>query len=330
MSSQSRLSDIVIIVPVKDEEESIEHFVREFTIRVNAAVANFSFLFVDDGSTDATINVLKRLSVRDPRINYLKLSRNFGKEAAMTAGIDHVHCDAAIIMDVDLQDPPEIIPHFIKYWKQGFDTVYGARATRFDDSYSRRIFAKLFYRAFNVATFIPIPENAGDFRLISGRLIEVLRNLPERNRFMKGLFAWPGFSTIGVPYERPARARGTTKFNIWKLWNFALEGLSSFSTMPLRIWTYIGTGIALLSFFYVIQIIVKWLIFGSTTAGYSSIMCAVLLFGGIQLISIGVLGEYIGRMYIEAKHRPIYVVEEVSQFAHAAFETSLTRVSNGS
>ena len=306
---------ITVIVPVKNEEESISHFVDQFKLRVPSDIAHFNFLFIDDGSTDTTIDVLRQLHHQDSSVDYLKLTRNFGKEAAMTAGIDHVDCDAAIIMDVDLQDPPEVVPLFIQNWQNGYHTVFGVRSVRGEDTRSKRVTANLFYRVFNSASHLPIPSDAGDFRLISKKVIEALRLLPERNRFMKGLFAWPGYSAIGVPYERPARAKGDTKFNVWTLWNFAIDGIASFSTAPLRIWTYFGLAVSLFALVYMLEVIIKALIFGNNTPGYSSLMAAVLFFGGVQLISVGILGEYIGRLYIESKGRPTYLIEEDSRIA---------------
>jgi len=306
---------ITIVVPVMNEEESIPYFLSEFSARTQNVEADFDFLFIDDGSTDKTIQVLNDARSIDPRVQFIKLSRNFGKEAAMTAGLDHVKAEAAIIMDVDLQDPPEVITEMVRLWKAGYDTVYGMRVSRLEDTKAKRMTARLFYQLFNASSHVSIPADVGDFRLINRRVIDALKLLPERNRFMKGLFAWPGFSSVGVPYERPSRAKGTTKFNFWKLWNFALDGITSFSTWPLRIWSYIGGGIAAISLLYMAFIIVKTLLFGSDWPGYASIMSAILFFGSLQLISIGVLGEYIGRMYMETKNRPIYVIDENTQEA---------------
>ncbi|WP_448786200.1 glycosyltransferase family 2 protein [Brucella intermedia] len=307
------LPKITVIVPVMNEEEMISHFLSEFSEQTKNVDANFDFLFIDDGSTDRTIEILVQTQLVDPRVHFIKLSRNFGKEAAMTAGLDNVKAEAAIIMDVDLQDPPEIIGEMVRLWKAGYDTVYGVRISRLEDTVAKRVTARLFYRLFNVSSHVSIPADVGDFRLISRRVIDTLKLLPERNRFMKGLLAWPGFLSVGVPYERPSRAKGTTKFNFWKLWNFALDGITSFSTWPLRIWSYIGGVIALVSLLYMIFIMVKTILFGSDWPGYASIMSAILFFGSLQFISIGVLGEYIGRMYIETKNRPIYVIEENTQ-----------------
>jgi len=304
---------ITIVVPAMNEEESIPHFLTELKDRTKSIDADFDFLFVDDGSTDRTVEILKKSHAVDPRVQFIKLSRNFGKEAAMTAGVDQVKTEAAIIMDVDLQDPPEIIGEMVRLWKAGYDTVYGMRVSRLEDTKAKRMTAGIFYQLFNASSHVSIPADVGDFRLISHRVIDALRLLPERNRFMKGLFAWPGFSSVGVPYERPSRAKGTTKFNFWKLWNFALDGITSFSTWPLRIWTYIGGGIAAASLLYMTFIIMKTILFGSDWPGYASLMSAILFFGSLQLISIGVLGEYIGRMYMETKNRPIYLIEEDSR-----------------
>jgi polyisoprenyl-phosphate glycosyltransferase len=309
----SPLPRITIIVPVKDEEENIAHFIQQFYLRVPDTIAVFTFLFIDDGSTDKTSEILRQLSLDNEAVQFIQLTRNFGKEAAMTAGIDHADCDAAIIMDVDLQHPPELVPEFIKQWQQGYQTVFGMRVSRNQDTSLQRICANSFYKVFNKASTVPIPGNAGDFRLISLKVIKALKRLPERNRFMKGLFVWPGYSSIGIPYEVSARAMGHSKFNTWKLWNFAIDGIASFSTMPLRFWTYFGAAVAFAAFMYMLQIVIRTLIFGNPTPGYSSLMAAVLLLGGIQLISTGILGEYIGRLYVEVKGRPLYLVEKHSK-----------------
>ncbi len=308
----SKKPNITVIVPVMNEEESIPLFLSEFFLRTDTVAADFDFLFIDDGSTDGTIKVLQAAHVRDARVNFIKLSRNFGKEAAMTAGIDHVTTDAAIIMDVDLQDPPEIISEMVRLWQAGYDTVFGMRVSRLEDTRAKRVTAQMFYKLFNASSHINIPNDAGDFRLISRRVIDALKLLPERNRFMKGLFAWPGYSSVGVPYERPARTVGSTKFNFWKLWNFALDGITSFSTWPLRIWTYVGATVAAISLLYMVFIIMKTIIFGADWPGYASIMSAILFLGSLQLISVGILGEYIGRMYIETKKRPAYIIDSKS------------------
>ena len=300
---------ITLVVPVKNEELAIVPFLAAIDRDLASLTATLEILFVDDGSTDATVLRLTEATARDPRVRFLKLSRNFGKEAAMTAGLEQARGDAVVPMDVDLQDPPVLIHDFVAHWRQGYDSVYGMRQSRLEDSRRKRASAGMFYRVFNKVSDTHIPSNAGDFRLIDRRVVEALRHLPERNRFMKGLFAWPGFSSIGVPYARPAREVGVTKFNYWRLWNFAIDGLTSFSTWPLRIWTYVGVGVALIALSYMFILIIRTLASGVDIPGYASLMSAVLFFGAMQLISIGVLGEYLGRLYVESKHRPIYLID---------------------
>jgi hypothetical protein len=218
-------------------------------------------------------------------------------------------------MDIDLQDPPELIGSFIARWREGYDIVYGIRAARHSDTPAKRVSAGWFYRVFNSMSPVRIPPNVGDFRLVDRRAVEVLRQLPERNRFMKGLFAWVGFNSVGVPYERPERVAGTSKFNFWRLWNFAIDGVVSFSTAPLRAWFYVGLVIAVVAVLYALFIVTRVLIFGVDTPGYASLLIAVLLMGAIQLLSLGIIGEYLGRLFVEVKARPIYVVEGVYEDA---------------
>jgi glycosyltransferase involved in cell wall biosynthesis len=271
----------------------------------------FELVFVNDGSRDNTFARLFDRGRGDRRIRIVNLSRNFGKEAALTAGIDHAKGDILIPMDIDLQDPPDLIQPFIARWREGYDIVYGVRSARLTDTRAKRMSAGWFYRVFNSMSPVRIPPNVGDFRLVDRRAVEILRQLPERNRFMKGLFAWVGFNSIGVPYERPQRAAGTTKFNFWRLWNFALDGVVSFSTAPLRAWFYVGVVIATIAVFYALFIVTRVLILGIDTPGYASLLIAVLLMGAIQLLSLGIIGEYLGRLFLEVKGRPIYVVEGV-------------------
>lgn len=300
---------ITLVVPVKNEERSIVPFLSAIDAELVNLDVDLEILFVDDGSTDKTIEELARAAATDERVRYIKLSRNFGKEPAMTAGIEHARGDAVVPMDVDLQDPPAVIHEFVRLWKAGYDTVYGVRGSRDEDGRRKRASAGLFYRLFNRITETPIPHNTGDFRLIDRRVVEALGKLPESNRFMKGLFAWPGFSSIGVSYARPARETGESKFNYWKLWNFAIDGLTSFSTWPLRIWSYVGMGVGLLSLVYMSFLVIRTLLHGADIPGYASLMSVVLFLGAVQLISIGVLGEYIGRLYMESKRRPIYIID---------------------
>ncbi|NWO11384.1 glycosyltransferase family 2 protein [Chromohalobacter salexigens] len=303
---------LTLIVSVLNEEEAIKPFLDAINHHLTDLAAELEILFIDDGSTDQTVTEIKCAQKYDSRVRCIKLSRNFGKEAAMTAGLDHASGDAIVPMDVDLQDPPQLIHEFVRLWQEGYYTVYGLRVDRNEDSKGKRATAGLFYRVFNWLSHTSIPENAGDYRLIDRRVVDVLKQLPERNRFMKGMFAWPGFNSISVEYSRPARYTGQTKWNAWKLWNFALDGLTSFTTWPLRVWTYIGLSVATLSLLYMLYIIARTLIFGVEWPGYASIMSGVLFFGSVQLISIGVLGEYIGRLYIEVKNRPVYLIESDS------------------
>ncbi|GJL94380.1 MAG: bactoprenol glucosyl transferase [Hyphococcus sp.] len=270
----------------------------------------FEIVFVDDGSSDDTRAQIMQLADKHQEISLVALSRNFGKEAALTAGLDHARGDAIIVMDVDLQDPPELISDFIAKWREGYDVVYGTREDRQTDTFAKRFTADGFYRLFNKISAIKIPENTGDYRLMDRRVVETVKQLPERSRFMKGLFAWVGYSSAGVSYVRPVRAAGTTKFNFWRLWNFAIDGIASFSTVPLRMWSYVGAIIATLSFIYALIIVTKTIITGTDVPGYASLITFILFFGSVQMISIGVLGEYISRLFVEVKGRPIYVVDE--------------------
>lgn len=300
-----------LIVPVFNEEDSIGIFLGGVVPLLEGAHLRFEIVFVNDGSRDDTLAHLLDHAVRDHRIRVVNLSRNFGKEAALTAGIDHARGDVLIPIDIDLQDPPQLIEPFIARWREGYDIVYGVRSTRTWDTAAKRISAGWFYWVFNSMSPVRIPANVGDFRLVDRRAIEVLRRLPERNRFMKGLFAWVGFNAIGVPYERPQRAAGSSKFNMWRLWNFALDGVVSFSTVPLRASFYGGLAIAAIAVLYALFIIGRVLLFGIDTPGYASLLIVVLSLGAIQLVSIGIIGEYLGRLFLEVKGRPIYVVEGV-------------------
>lgn len=305
---------ISIVVPVYSEEGAINGFLAEIASVLETVSCPYEIVFINDGSRDNTLQVLVDRSRADDHIRVINFSRNFGKEAALTAGIDHAAGDVLILMDVDLQDPPALIPRFLERWREGYDVVYGIRIDRISDTCFKRLTAKWFYRAFNRLAHIEIPENVGDFRLLDRRVADVLRQLPERNRFMKGLFAWVGFRSVGVSYARPPRAVGETKWGFWGLWNFALDGLVSFSTVPLRVWTYIGATVSGLAFLYAIFIVTRVLWLGVDVPGYASLLTATLFMGGMQLLSIGVIGEYLGRLFIETKARPIYVVEGVYRF----------------
>lgn len=266
-------------------------------------------LYVDDGSRDRTWAVLDDIAVADPRVSLLRLSRNFGKEAALTAGLDRVEAGAALILDADGQDPPELIPAFVAKWRQGYDDVHGTRTARDGEGWFKRATAHAFYRVMQRLSKTPIPTDTGDFRLLSPRALAALRQLRERHRFMKGLFGWVGFEQVAIPYHREARLAGRSKFNAWRLWNFALEGVTSFSTAPLRVATYLGVMTALLAFVYALWIVVKALFWGDPVAGWPTMMTVILLLGGVQLMALGMIGEYLGRLYEESKQRPLYLVD---------------------
>lgn len=303
-----------VIVPVKDEDVAIQAFVTRVIAVIEAlddpAATSYEILFIDDGSTDNTMTAIAAAHLGNPNVRAISLSRNFGKEAALSAGLDHARGAAVVPMDVDLQDPPEVLAEMVEKWRAGFDTIYGVRRDRATDSLPKRLSADLYYKAHNWLSSDKIPDHAGDFRLLDRRVVDVIRALPERNRFMKGLFAWSGFKSASVEYVRAERALGTTKFRPWKLWTLALDGITSSSTVPLRIWTYVGAVIAALSFLYALFIITKALFFGIAVAGYASLMVAVLFFGGLQLLSLGILGEYVGRIMIETKQRPLYIIRD--------------------
>lgn len=302
---------ISLVVPVFNEQEVLGIFLEKTSGVLEGAGLDYEYVFINDGSQDDTLPMLIAFSQQNPRIRIVDLSRNFGKEAALTAGIDHIRGNVMIPIDVDMQDPPNLIPSFIEKWREGFDVVYGVRSSRDDDSLAKRATAGGFYRLFNRLSPTHIPDNAGDFRLLDERVVAVLKQLPERNRFMKGLFSWVGFRSVGVPYERPARAAGQTKWNFRKLWNFALDGIISFSTIPLRVWSYVGVVISMLSFLYASFIIIRVIVWGKDLPGYASLLTVVLFLGGIQLLSLGVIGEYLSRLFVEIKARPIYIVDRV-------------------
>ena len=274
-------------------------------------------LYVDDGSRDGTWEVLRGLAAADPRVSLLRLARNFGKELALTAGLDQVHTDAAMVLDADGQDPPELIPAFVAKWREGYDVVYGTRTRRDGETWLKKFTAAGFYRVMRWLSQTDIPRDTGDFRLMSGRVLDALRLMCERQRFMKGIFTWVGFRQVALPYDREPRVAGDTKFNYWRLWNLALEGITSFSTVPLRMATYIGVLTALVAFAWGLWIIAKTVLWGDPVQGWPSLMTVVLFLGGVQLVALGIIGEYLGRLYVESKQRPLYLVSEAIGPAHA-------------
>jgi glycosyltransferase involved in cell wall biosynthesis len=301
-----------VVCPMHNEEAAISHFFGRILPVLKQLCDDFEIICVNDGSTDDTLNKLLAVRRDETRVRVIDLSRNFGKEAALTCGIDYSRGDAVIPIDADLQDPPELIVEMVKLWRQGFDVVLAQRTDRFADSFAKRKSAEWFYRLHNAISEPKMAVNVGDFRLMDRKVVEALKRLPERRRFMKGLFAWVGFRQALIPYTRELRQIGKSKFSGWRLWNFALEGITSFSTAPLRVWFYIGLVVATLAFLYGAFIVGRVIIFGRDTPGYASIITIVLFLGGLQLIGLGVLGEYMGRIYSETKERPIYIVREDS------------------
>jgi glycosyltransferase involved in cell wall biosynthesis len=305
---------ISIVVPVKDEEQAIAPFVERVTNVLTGvpelATGRFEILFIDDGSSDGTLEAIRGVHSADARVRAVSFSRNFGKEAALTAGLEHSRGAAVVPMDVDLQDPPEILPQMIAKWREGFEIVYGVRSDRASDSLPKRLTADLYYRAHNWLSNDKIPEHAGDFRLLDRKVVDAIKAMPERNRFMKGLFAWAGFKQASVTYSRAPRTTGESKFRYWHLWTFALDGITSSSTVPLRIWSYLGGLVALFALAFAMFIAVRTLVFGIDVPGYASLIVSVLFLGGLQLLSLGILGEYVGRILTETKQRPLYVIRD--------------------
>ena len=310
MNNQQPPPVLSIVCPMCDEEESIEAFFGKLLPVLASLDEDFEIICVNDGSKDATLERLLAARRQEPRIRILDLSRNFGKEAALTCGLDHARGQAMIPIDADLQDPPELIEEMLKMWRQGFEVVLAQRTDRSTDSYLKRKTAKWFYRLHNIISRPDIMPDVGDFRLMDKKVMDSLKALPERCRFMKGLFSWVGFRQAVIPYTRETRRIGKSKFSSWRLWNFALDGITSFSTVPLRIWTYVGMVIATVSFLYGAFIVGKTLLYGRDMPGYASMITVVLFLGGIQLIGLGVLGEYVGRILNETKGRPIYIIRE--------------------
>ena len=302
-----------VVVPAFNEEEVLPEFHRRLTTVVDALDISCEILYINDGSSDGTLEVIRNFA--DPRVAVIDLSRNFGKEIALTAGLDHARGEAVVVIDADLQDPPELIPELIEKWQEGYDVVYARRTARDGESFLKKLTAKLFYRFIQGVSRVKIPEDTGDFRLLSRRAVEALKKLRETHRFMKGLFAWIGYPQVAVNYRRDPRLAGKSKWSYWQLWNFALEGITSFTINPLKIATYIGLTTSVVSFMYALFIIYKTLVYGDPVQGYPSLMVVILFLGGVQLTSLGVIGEYLGRMFNETKHRPLYFVNSFSPSA---------------
>jgi glycosyltransferase involved in cell wall biosynthesis len=301
---------LTVIVPVFNEEAVLPAFHRRLVAVMNGLVMQGEIIYVNDGSSDGSLNEMHRLMAEDGRVAIVDLSRNFGKEIAMTAGLDHAHGDAVVVIDADLQDPPELIPEMIEHWQSGYDVVYAQRTSRAGESAFKKSTAHVFYRLMQRLSRVQIPHDAGDFRLLSRRAVEALSGLREQHRFMKGLFAWIGYPQKAIQYERDARYGGETKWNYIGLWNFAIEGITSFSTIPLKVATYVGMLTALGAFLFGMFIVVDTVLYGNPVAGYPSLLVVVLFLGGIQLMALGVIGEYLGRMFDETKGRPLYLIKD--------------------
>ncbi len=302
--------EISVIVPVLNESANVGPLLQRIVPVLQSCAASFEILFVDDGSTDATLAALRTVHAGEPRIRALALSRNFGKEVAIAAGLDHARGAAVVIIDADLQHPPEVIATFVARWREGYKNVYGQRVDRATDHPVRRLLTRRFYRLFASLGDTELPEGAGDFRLLDARAVAALRSLREQARFSKGLYAWIGFKSIGVPFEVAPRAHGQTRFSFRKLTLFALDGLMSFTTLPLLVWTYVGSAFSLLALALAAYYLTRTLLLGIDVPGYASLIVSITFFAGIQLLSLGVIGAYVGRIFAEVKRRPLYLVEE--------------------
>jgi glycosyltransferase involved in cell wall biosynthesis len=309
----SRKKLLSIVVPARNEERGLVEFQKRLSAVLDALPQlETEIVYVNDGSRDGTLEVMRGLKVKDLRIAIVNLSRSFGKDIAISAGLDHACGDAVVIIDSDLQHPPELIPELINYWMEGYDVVYATRASRDDETFVKKTVSRLFYRLVQRICRVKIPEDVSDFRLLSSRAVETLKRLREQHRFMKGLFSWIGYRQKAVPYHVAPRFAGRSKWNYWRMWNYALEGITSFSTAPLKIASYIGSVVALVAFLYAGMIVFDTLIYGNPVAGYPTLVVLILFLGGVQLVFLGVIGEYLGRMFDESKQRPLYVLEEFS------------------
>lgn len=299
-----------VVVPVFNEEDVLPEFHRRLHAVLQSLGESFEILYVDDGSRDDTPAILRALHAADARTGFIRFSRNFGKEAGMSAGLRACCGEAVVLVDVDLQDPPELIPQMLAAWRNGADMVNMQRRVRHGETATKRGTARLFYRFFNWLSEVPIPENVGDFRLLGRRVVDALNSLPERTRFLKGMFAWVGFHQVTLEYDRAPRLAGTSKWRYWKLWNFALEGITSFSTVPLRLGIYAGFACSASAFAGALYFMTKTLAFGDPVPGFPTLILTILFLGGIQLMGLGVIGEYLGRIFIESKQRPLFLVDE--------------------
>jgi len=302
---------VSVVVPVYNEEVVLPEFQRRLAAVLDALAADFAaeIVYVNDGSRDASMRCLVEFHRADARVTIVDLSRNFGKEVATSAGLDHTRGDAVIIIDADLQDPPELIPEMVRAWQAGSDVVRMRRTSRARESWLKRATAHAFYRTIDRLSEIEIPVDVGDFRLLSRRAVAALLRFPERTRFMKGLYAWIGFPSVEIPYDRDSRFGGSSKWSYWRLWNLALEGITSFSVGPLKVASYVGIATALFAFGYGVFVIGKTLLYGDPVRGYPTLIVVVLFLGGLQLMALGIIGEYLARVFIDVKARPLYLVQ---------------------
>lgn len=302
---------ISILIPAYNEEPVLDKlFARLANLANDTKDYDFEFLFVNDGSKDKTLEIIKGYAETDSRVSYINFSRNFGKEIGMIAGLDHVQGDATVIIDADLQDPPELIPEMLKLWEEGYDDVYAKRRSRDGESWVKKFTSKAYYKTLQKVTHVPIQEDTGDFRLLDRRVVEAIKQFRDSQRNAKAIFSWVGFHKKEILYDRDPRAAGETKWNYIKLVNLALDGITSFTTAPLRISTYIGVIVSFATFVYLVFLVIRTIFFGTDLAGYPSMMAVILFLGGVQLLSLGVIGEYIGRIFNETKQRPLYLIEE--------------------
>ena len=305
------MKSISILIPAYNEQEVLDKlFTRLANLANDTKDYNFEFLFVNDGSKDKTLEIIRDYAEKDPRVSYINLSRNFGKEIGMIAGLDHAQGDAVVIIDADLQDPPELIPQMIELWEEGYDDVYAKRKSREGETWFKKFTSRMYYKTLQSVTRIPIQEDTGDFRLLDRRVVEALKQFRESQRNTKAMFSWVGFYKKEIMYDRDPRAAGETKWNYVKLVELAIDGITSFTTAPLRISTYVGAAVSAFTFIYLLYLVIRTLFFGTDLAGYPSMMAVILFLGGVQLLSLGIIGEYVGRIFNETKQRPLYLIEE--------------------
>ncbi len=297
-------------MPVYNEQEVVDVFYEKMKQILITCSVDWTILFVDDGSSDGTVQHIEFLHHKDSRVGLIGLSRNFGKEYALTAGLDHADADAVVVIDVDLQDPPELIPQMLEEWQKGYDVIYATRRKREGETFLKKATASWFYKIINKMSKISIPKDTGDYRLMDIKAVKAVNKLRESNRFMKGIFAWVGYKQKAIYFDRKERFAGNTKFNMSKLFSFAMDGITSFSYVPLKFATWIGTLVALFSFLYGLKVILKALIFGGDPQGYPTMMVVILFLGGIQLMALGIIGEYLGRLFEENKQRPLYLIDK--------------------